>query len=118
MSPSDSNAGSRFLLSSSQGPRAEQQDAGICLHDDARGTALLVVCDGVGGRSGGRIASQKVTALATELWAERKGRFEKPAEDLAQLCQLAHEHVNREGAKLGISPRTTIVALYLTPTHA
>ncbi|MEI9893050.1 MAG: protein phosphatase 2C domain-containing protein [Chthoniobacter sp.] len=105
-------------MTGSQGPRAEQQDSGICLHNDAQGTALLVVGDGVGGRSGGRIASQKVTELASDLWEERKGNLAKPAEDLAMLCQVAHEHINSEGSKLGISPRTTIVAMYLTPTHA
>lgn len=105
-------------MTGSQGPRAEQQDSGICLHDDAQGTALIVVGDGVGGRSGGRIASQKVTELASKFWEERKGRLAKPEEDLAMLCQSAHEHINCEGSKLGISPRTTIVALYLDPTNA
>lgn len=118
MRQSASNDGPRFLMTGLQGPRAEQQDSGICLHDDARGTALLVVGDGVGGRSGGRIASQKVTELARELWQERKGVLAKPEEDLATLCQMAHEHINNEGSKLGISPRTTIVALYLNPTQA
>jgi serine/threonine protein phosphatase PrpC len=101
-----------------QGPRAEQQDSVICLHDDARSTALLVVGDGVGGRSGGRLASQKVAELAFTLWQDRKGLLAKPEEDLATLCQVAHDHINSEGSKLGISPRTTIVALYLNPTQA
>lgn len=118
MRQSASNDGPRFLMTGSQGPRSEQQDSGICLHDDAQGTALIVVGDGVGGRSGGRIASQKVTELASELWAERKGILARPEEDLAMLCQVAHEHINSEGSKLGMSPRTTIVALYLNPTHA
>lgn len=118
MSQSDAQDGSRFLISSSQGPRPEQQDSGICLHDEAQGTALLVVGDGVGGRSGGRLASQKLTELARSLWEERKGHLDKPAEDLAKFCQITHEHINSEGAKLGITPRTTIVALYVTPKEA
>ncbi len=118
MSRTGSNGDSRFLIFHSQGPREEQQDAGVCLHNAAQGTALLVVGDGVGGRSGGRIASHKLTQLASELWEERKGNFANPGEDLDQLCRVAHEHINQEGSKLGISPRTTIVALYLTPTHA
>lgn len=118
MRKSAPNDGPRFLMTGSQGPRAEQQDSGICLHDDAQGTALIVVGDGVGGRSGGRIASQKVTELASKFWEERKGRLARPGEDLATLCQVAHEHINSEGSKLGISPRTTIVALYLNPTNA
>jgi serine/threonine protein phosphatase PrpC len=106
------------LFANSQGPRDEQQDSAIRLHNEALGTALLVVGDGVGGRSGGRIASQKLTEMASELWAERKGNLAKPEEDLGMLCRVAHEHINNEGAKLGISPRTTVVALYLTRTNA
>ncbi|HEY3898885.1 MAG TPA: PP2C family serine/threonine-protein phosphatase [Chthoniobacter sp.] len=118
MSRTGSNGDLRFLVAHSQGPREEQQDAGVCLHNDAEGTALLVVGDGVGGRSGGRIASHKLTELASELWEERKGNFSNPEEDLGTLCRVAHEQINEEGSKLGISPRTTIVALYLTPTRA
>jgi serine/threonine protein phosphatase PrpC len=118
MSLSDPQQGNRFFLADSQGPREEQQDAGICLFDTAQGTALLVVGDGVGGKSGGRIASQKVKSLAAQLWEERKGCLANPPEDLAELCRSAHEGINEEGAKLGISPRTTIVALYLTATNA
>jgi serine/threonine protein phosphatase PrpC len=118
MSRTGSNGDSRFLIAHSQGAREEQQDSGVCLHDDAKGTALLVVGDGVGGRSGGRIASHKLTELASELWQERKGNFANPEEDLDKLCRIAHDHINEEGSKLGISPRTTIVALYLTRTRA
>jgi serine/threonine protein phosphatase PrpC len=118
MNQSAPHAGLRYLIAASQGPRSEQQDAGVCLHDDAQGTALLVVGDGVGGRSGGRIASQKLIELASEMWSERRGHFANPAEDLATLCQVAHERINHEGAKLRIVPRTTVVALYLTHTHA
>jgi serine/threonine protein phosphatase PrpC len=116
MSQSVFTNGSRFFLATSQGPRAEQQDAGICLH--AEDTALLVICDGVGGRSGGRLASQKATELASEFWRENKGRLANPAEDLGALCELAHDRINAEGERLGLSPRTTIVALFLSPTHA
>jgi serine/threonine protein phosphatase PrpC len=118
MSLSDPQQGNRFFLADSQGPRDEQQDAGICLQDAGQGTALLVVGDGVGGKSGGRIASQKVKAMAAQLWEERKGHLANPAEDLAEFCRLAHDGINEEGAKLGISPRTTIVALYLTASNA
>ena len=118
MTESEPTHGPRFLIADSQGARQEQQDAGICLHDDALGTALLVVGDGVGGKSGGRIASQKVKALASELWEERKGHLANPAEDLAALCRNAHEQINSDGEKLGLTPRTTIVALYVTATRA
>ncbi len=79
MSLSDPQQGNRFFLADSQGPRDEQQDAGICLQDAGQGTALLVVGDGVGGKSGGRIASQKVKAMAAQLWEERNGHLANPA---------------------------------------
>jgi serine/threonine protein phosphatase PrpC len=118
MSQSDPNNASRFLIAGSQGPRSEQQDSGVCLYDDSQGTALVVVGDGVGGRSGGRIASQTAIQQASELWKERNGRFAKPEADLAALCRGAHERINSEGSRLHLSPRTTIIALYLTPTQA
>ena len=90
----------------------------ICLSAPEHGTALLVVGDGVGGHGGGRIASQKVTELARELWDERHGIMPDPARDLVTFCRKAHDQINEEGAKRGLSPRTTIVALYLTPARA
>jgi PPM family protein phosphatase len=108
----------RFLCASAQGPRDEQQDAGICLSTPEHGTALLVVSDGLGGQGGGRIASQKVTDLARQLWEERQGILLDPAGELATFCQTAHDRINEEGIKHGLSPRTTIATLYLTPTQA
>jgi PPM family protein phosphatase len=113
-----SNGVSRFLVAEAQGPRDEQQDAGIYLSSYDRGTALLVVSDGVGGNSGGRIASQQVASTAQQFWEEQKGELLDPRKDLQTLCRVAHERINAEGAKRGISPRATIVALYLTPTNA
>jgi PPM family protein phosphatase len=108
----------RFLCATAQGPRDEQQDTGVCLSAPEQGTALLVVCDGVGGQGGGRIASQKVKELARKLWEERQRITLDPAGELAAFCQTAHHRINEEGVKHGLSPRTTIAALYLTPTQA
>jgi PPM family protein phosphatase len=118
MSKSHQTDHSRFIYASAQGPRDEQQDAAICLNAPEHGTALLVVSDGVGGKGGGRIASQKVIQLARQLWDERQGIMLNPAGDLATFCKTAHDQINEAGIKDGLSPRTTIVALYLTPTQA
>jgi PPM family protein phosphatase len=118
MSKSDQTDDSRFLHVDSKGPRDEQQDAGICLSAPDKGTALLVVCDGVGGKGGGRLASQTVTELARQMWHDRQGIMPDPIEDLAAFCREAHERINHEGSKQELSPRTTVVALYLTPTQA
>ena len=61
---------------------------------------------------------KKLTHLAKEFWTERKGQLAQPEKDLLNFCKLVHERINEEGAKLGYSPRTTAVALYLTTSHA
>jgi PPM family protein phosphatase len=116
-SPPNDQAG-RFLVADEQGPRDEQQDAAVCLTTPHAGTALLIVSDGVGGQSGGRIASQQIIATAQQLWANRNGEFSDPSKDLEALCREAHAQINAAGAQYGVSPRATIVALYLAPAGA
>ena len=118
MSKSDQTDDYRFLHLDSKGPRDEQQDAGVCLSTPDKGTALLVVCDGVGGKGGGGLASQTVTELARQICHDRQGIMPDPAEDLSTFCREAHERINQEGSKQELSPGTTVVALYLTPTQA
>jgi serine/threonine protein phosphatase PrpC len=119
MTTSSSNSGGdRFLAAESIGPRDEQQDASIVLSDTGLGTALLVVSDGVGGNSGGRIASQTVANAALRMWQDHNGELAEPLTELNKLCRLAHEQINAEGERRQLSPRATIVALYLTPHHA
>jgi PPM family protein phosphatase len=118
MSKSHPNDDSRFIHTSAQGPRDEQQDAAICLSAPERGTAFLVVSDGVGGHGGGRMASQKVIEFAQQLWDECHGVLVDPPGDLATFCRKAHDQINEEGYKHGLSPLTTIAALYLAPTQA
>jgi serine/threonine protein phosphatase PrpC len=117
-SSSSYTGGDRFLAAEATGPRDEQQDASIVLSDAAQGTALLVVSDGVGGNSGGRIASQLVANVARQMWQEHNGEFAEPRADLNKLCGRAHQLINAEGERCQLSPRATIVALYLTPQHA
>jgi serine/threonine protein phosphatase PrpC len=117
-SSSSYTGGDRFLAAEATGPRDEQQDASIVLSDAAQGTALLVVSDGVGGNSGGRIASQLVANAAREMWQEHHGEFAEPLADLNKLCGRAHQLINAEGERCQLSPRATIIALYLTPQHA
>lgn len=108
----------RFPTFDDKGPREEQQDSCVSLRSATHSTALVVVSDGVGGKSGGRIASHKVTELAEVLWKERGGLFPDPKADLSALCRVVHQQINEAGRKQDISPRATIVALYLTPTSA
>jgi PPM family protein phosphatase len=108
----------RFFAAEATGPRDEQQDASIVLCDTVRGTALLVVSDGVGGNSGGRIASQLVAKAAIQMWEDHQGELGEPLTELNKLCDRAHQLINSEGERRQLSPRATIVALYLTPLQA
>jgi PPM family protein phosphatase len=114
----DNNFDRRLLAAEAQGPRDEQQDTAICLSSREHGAALLVVSDGVGGNSGGRIASHVVKEAAQQIWKETGGEFFNPRKDLLTLCRVAHERINAEGARCGIDPLATIVALYLTNSCA
>jgi PPM family protein phosphatase len=117
-SPSENYAGGRFLAADDQGPRDEQQDASICLSSPDNGTALIVVSDGVGGQRGGRMASQLVISVARRYWSERKGQFSDPQKDLEALSREAHNQIRSSGSLEKVSPRATIVALYLTSSRA
>jgi serine/threonine protein phosphatase PrpC len=108
----------RFFAAEATGPRDEQQDASIVLSDTGLGTAFLAVSDGVGGNSGGRIASQLVAKAAIQMWQDHHGELAEPLAELNRLCSRAHQLINAEGERLQLSPRATIVALYLTPHHA
>ena len=111
-------SGRRYLSASAKGGRDEQQDAVICLHASDGATALLVVSDGLGGESGGRLASQQVIKSAQDFWESRQGVLANPGEDLEEFCRIAHDRINEEGAKAGIRPHATIVALYLSEKRA
>ena len=105
----------RFLLAQSIGHRDQQQDAGICLCSTNHHTALLVVCDGVGGHIGGDLAAQTVTRVADEIWELAGGRFADPAASLHQICWQAHEEINQLAGSARLAPRATVVAAYLQP---
>jgi PPM family protein phosphatase len=111
-------SGRRYLSASAKGGRDEQQDAVACLHAPDGGTALLVVSDGLGGESGGRIASQQVIKSAQEFWKSHNGVLADPIKELAELCRMSHDRINAEGANAGVRPHATIVALYLSEKRA
>lgn len=101
------------------GGRSEQQDARHIFHNAAKGTMLIVVCDGVGGSRSGGEASALVIKTADQLWTERSGVLQNPQRDLLAMSRTAHERIC-ELASAGEkrAPAATLVALYLTPNEA
>ena len=101
---------------SHQGPRAENQDAFILAKPDdprlADHGVLLVVCDGVGGEKGGKIASAAAsqTAYASFYDAGKPGEV---SESLVKAVADAHAAVKIEAAKdpaLGNMASTIVMA--------
>ena len=105
----------RLLTFASTGSRAEQEDAAVCLSNPKAGTALVVVCDGVGGSSDGGAASQVAVQQAALFWKQQGEMLPHPAENLSSLVRQIHDRIRNEGESRNISPRTTMVALYLDP---
>ena len=77
-----------------KGDRDYQQDqVALISHPHAKGCLLGVVADGMGGRSGGRKASDQVMMTAKQLFE----RYSPETDDAtSSLVQLVHEPIRRK----------------------
>ena len=74
-----------------QGDRPYQQDqVALLSHPRVPGCVLAVVADGMGGRSGGRKASDQVLMTAQQLFARYAPDSDSPDELLRRLVEDAH----------------------------
>jgi protein phosphatase len=101
-----------------QGSRDYQEDYfEICTEDvDAPSNCLLVLCDGMGGHSGGATASQVATTIFSNTFQNSKET--KPGKALTDGLAAAHLALQHEINKNGAPPDmgTTIVAVYVNDT--
>jgi serine/threonine protein phosphatase PrpC len=99
-----------------KGDRDYQQDQVTVLsHPRARGCLLAVLADGMGGRSGGRKASDQVMMTARQLFE----RYDPASDDsqvmLKQLLSEAHTVIKLIAISSEQEPHSTIAAFLLNP---
>ena len=99
-----------------RGDREFQQDQ-LCLlsHERHTGCMLAVVADGMGGRSGGRKASDQVMLTARQLFARYDPNSDSAELFLKQLAQEAHMVIRLTAASAEQEPHSTIAAVLLHP---
>jgi len=99
-----------------RGDREYQQDQ-LCLltHPRVAGCLLGVVADGMGGRSGGRKASDQVMLTARQLFERYSPDSDQPAALLRQLVNDAHLVIKLTAVAAEEEPHSTLAAFMLNP---
>lgn len=101
------------------GDRTEQQDrVAILQSPNALGCALAIVCDGMGGKTGGALAAQQVISTATELFKDFSPSRDKPEKLLCQIVEESHMVIRLTTLSSEQEPHSTIVALLLQTGRA
>ena len=99
-----------------RGDRDYQQDQVLLLtHPTATGCVLAVVADGMGGRSGGRKASDQVMMTARQLFERYDPYTDDGATTLKQLAQEAHTVIQLTAISSEEEPHSTIAAFLINP---
>ncbi|GAA6141207.1 protein phosphatase 2C domain-containing protein [Hydrogenophaga sp. 5NK40-0174] len=99
-----------------RGDRDYQQDQ-VCLlhHPRAQGCLLAVVADGMGGRSGGRKASDQVMLTARQLFERYDPNSDDPAAILKQIVEESHLVIKLTAVSAEQEPHSTIAAFLINP---
>ncbi|HEU0200780.1 MAG TPA: protein phosphatase 2C domain-containing protein [Burkholderiaceae bacterium] len=101
------------------GDRSEQQDRVAILTSKRNPGALLaVVADGMGGRTGGRLAADQVIATADSLFQELSEQDTGLRELLEQIAAEAHTVIRLTALSSEKEPHSTIVALIVKRDYA
>jgi PPM family protein phosphatase len=102
-----------------KGDRDYQQDqVGIWAHTGVKHCLLGVVADGMGGRSGGRKASDQVMMTAKQLFERFSPHIDSPSDLLERLAQEAHMVIRLTAASAEQEPHSTLAAFLITPDSA
>jgi PPM family protein phosphatase len=102
-----------------RGDRTYQQDqVEIITHARVASCLLAVVADGMGGKSGGRKASDQVLLTAHQLFERFTPSKDDPAAALQQLVHEAHLMIKLTAITAEEEPHSTIAAFLLQPSLA
>ena len=100
-----------------RGDRAYQQDqVEILSHLRVPGCLLAVLADGMGGKSGGRKASDQVVMTARQIFERYVPSKDDPADLLKQLVMEAHLMIKLTAITAEEEPHSTIAAFLLGPS--
>ena len=99
-----------------KGDRDYQQDQVILLsHSRVSGCVLAVLADGMGGRSGGRKASDQVMLTAKQLFERYSPERDDATAALRQLVQEAHTVIKLTAISSEEEPHSTVAAFLINP---
>lgn len=99
-----------------KGDRDYQQDqVAIFAHPRVTGCLLGVVADGMGGRSGGRKASDQVLLTARQLFERYDPSSDDAPSMLRQIAQEAHVVIRLTAISAEQEPHSTIALFLVTP---
>ena len=101
-----------------RGDRAYQQDqVEIIAHQHISGCVLAVLADGMGGKSGGRKASDQVMLTAQQLFERYAPNRDDAAAALRQLVLEAHLMIKLTAMTSEEEPHSTLAAFLLSPSR-
>ena len=99
-----------------KGDRDYQQDQVLLLaHARFNGCVLAILADGMGGRSGGRKASDQVMMTARQLFDRYAPDSDDPISMLANMVQEAHIVIRLTAITAEQEPHSTIAAFLINP---
>jgi len=84
-------------------------------HARTPGCVLGVVADGMGGRSGGRKASDQVMMTARQLFARYRPEHDEPGNILRRLLDDAHTVIKLTALSSEQEPHSTVAAFLMNP---
>lgn len=99
-----------------KGDRDYQQDQVTLLsHSRVKGCLLAVLADGMGGRSGGRKASDQVMMTAKQLFDRYSPELDDPVATLKQIVLEAHTVIRLTAVSSEEEPHSTIAVFLIHP---